>query len=212
MKKSARILTVLGAIAVFGGCASIPGVEDRVVSRSDDLKERPAWAKMGDSGYACTIGKDGTVKSGLSGSGERYFCSLGIFNRPARKSTNIAQLMKAAETDSKAAVIASLETKMQESVEKAAEGFEGDTTVMRNTINSASKGVLRGIRVAKKYWEKKIVNTEDGQSFQYDVYVLSYISEKDLQESIDAMAKKTHLSPETKELLNKGRDYVFSEN
>ena len=205
-----KLYALLGLVALVSGCAA-SRLEDRVIDRSDNLKERPSWAKVEDSGYSCIVGKDGSVKKGVASNGERYFCSLGVFTRSAKKNTNIAQLMKSAETDSKAAIISTLETKLQENTEKATEDFEGDASVLRNAIASSSKGLLRGVRVAKKYWEKKLVNTEDGQSFQFDVYVLSYISEKDLRDSIDAMAKKKSLSPETKELLKKAGSYAFSE-
>ena len=210
MKKSVRFMFVLGGVAFLGGCAAASLVEDRVVSRSDDLKERPSWAKMEDSGYACTIGKDGRVTKGVSSSGERYFCSLGIYNKPAKKKTNIKEMMLRAEGDARRSVVASIKTKLASAMEQATEGEDGENETGASTLNLLSDGLLRGSKVAKRYWEKKIVNTEDGQSFQYDFYVLTYISEKDLRDSIEAMAKKKNLSPRTTEMLNKGAEIVYS--
>lgn len=206
-----KMWALCGAVALLNACAAIPSTDDVVVARAGNLKETPAWATIEDSGYSCIISKDGTVKKGVASGGERYFCSLAMFNRPAKRATNLAQLMKAAEIDAKAAIVSSIETKLKENTEKAAEGFEGDTTVLTDAIAASSKGILRGIRVAKKYWEKKIVQSEDGQSYQYDVYVLTYISERDLQDSIDAMANKKKLSDEAKALLKNAGSYAFED-
>lgn len=183
-----KLYALLGILAVVSACAT-SREEGRVVERSDNLKERPFWAKAEDSVYPCIIGKDGFVKKGVASDGERYFCSLGIYDRftgTKKKKMDSKMLMQTAVAISKKGFNSMIKTKLQ------------------GNANGDFNGILlKNVKTVERYWEKKIIDTEDGQRYRYVFYALTAISEKDLQDSIDATAKKESLIPETQELPKK---------
>ncbi len=211
MKRLNKTIAAVAAAMSLSGCASSL-LQERVVARSDDLTERPEWARIENTEYLCKFDKSGNlVKGKASVPAEQLLCSLGIKAYPASTDTNQRSLIRSADLDARTNFVRAVKEKVVSYIEEAEESNKISASEARQLASAASEATLQGAHVAKRYWEKKLTIDNEGENMQYEVMSLVYISQKDLRASIEASAKKNGVGKRTSELLTKMSDRVLND-
>lgn len=146
---------------------------DRVLSRIDDMKERPTWLKESEPFK---------IQSG-------EVTSLGSTIIPADHRVEAAY--RIAENNAKGAIAGAIEQKLDFIFQNAEEGTAMDSTQARFIGAEASKLVTSSIRPGKRYWEKVATTSDNGQRvITYKVFATVAMPESDFKRAImDAVRK-----------------------
>lgn len=177
MKTSHQIATLF-TLTLLGACSSSPpspeNQEDKVLSRANDLKERPSWI-------------DETEPFKVENA---QVNSLGMHAIPGDHRVDAAY--RIAEINAKAAIASQIESKLSFVFQNAEEGTSGDASQARFIGAEASEILTSSIRPGRKYWEKVATTTDSGTRItKYKVFVTVTMAESDLKDAIRrAIAKR----------------------
>lgn len=167
----------LGFVACSTGPVSRPNTSeaepDKVLSRIDDMKERPTWLKESEPFK---------IQSG-------EVTSLGSTVIPVDHRVEAAY--RIAENNAKGAIAGAIEQKLDFIFQNAEEGTSVDATQARYIGAEASKLVTSSIRPGKRYWEKVASTTDGGQRMtSYKVFATVSMPEADFKRAVmDAVRK-----------------------
>lgn len=169
----------LTALLTLIGCSSSPTVRtaetvpDKVISRIDDLSERPKYIKESEPFRI----ENGNV------------ISMGSTTIPA--SNRVEAAYRIAQNNAKAAIAGAIEQRLEFIFQNAEEGSGLDTTQARYIGAEASNLVTSSIRPDKNYWEKVASTTDSGgRVTQYKVFATVTMPEQDFKRAIlDAVRK-----------------------
>jgi hypothetical protein len=175
--------TALAALSLvtLGACASAPkqptGPEmerDVVVSRIDNLSNRPGWLKESEPVQV----SDG------------YVTSLGETLIPADHRVDAA--FRIAENNAKSQIAKAIEQRLDFVFQNAEEGTAMDSTQARFIGAEAANLTTSTLRLDKRYWEKVATTQDNGQRVtQYRVFVTVKMPEADFKRSVlDAIRKQ----------------------
>lgn len=162
---------------------SMPGT-DNVMSRIDDLKERPEWFK--ESQDVQVLG-DKIVFWGRS---------------TLKRDERIESGYKISELAAKAKIANYVSERINSITQTAEEVSDTDRSLFKEIITQRSQVRLSGIVNGKRYWEKVLVTTGDGESVvEHRVFQSVEIRKSDLQKLVkDALLQgKNKLSEEFSE-------------
>ena len=178
-----KLIFKLAILLVLASCSSNPKVaEDKVVtdqpdvviSRIDNMSERPSWVKESE----LMIFKDGNI----------YF--TGLQTVPAN--SNAEQVYRAAELNAKAGIAKAIEQKLQVVFQNAEEGYSLDANQAR-FMGIEATDLIRtsSIRPYRRYWEKVRTTNDDGQRVtQLKMFAVVSMPEADFKKAILDAAKK----------------------
>ncbi len=153
------------------GCASSPrspeNSEDKVISRIDNIDERPEWLKESEP-FKISAGK---------------VVSLGSTVIPANHRLSAAY--RIAANNAKAQVSTAIEQRLEFVFQNAEEGTEMDTTQARYIGAEASKLTTSKLHIKDRYWEKVATTTDAGERItQYRVFVTVEMPEQDFKKAV----------------------------
>ncbi|MBS1983224.1 MAG: hypothetical protein JST16_03550 [Bdellovibrionales bacterium] len=178
MKPQSHHVLIFSALALLGACSSHPpspeNQEDKVLSRANDLKERPSWI---DETEPFKIENAQAV-------------SLGLTTIPGDHRVDAAY--RIAENNAKAAIASQIESKLSFVFQNAEEGTSGDSSQARFIGAEASEMLTSSIKPGRRYWEKVATTTDSGARItKYKVFVTVTMAESDLKEAVRrAIAKR----------------------
>lgn len=207
-----RIL-ILAMVAIgIVGCSSQPtttnnqqasnkvadiATPDQVLSRIDNLKERPTWLKESepfkiDNGMVYVLGK----------------ATIGGDDR-------IEAAYRIAENNAKIALSSAIEQRLDSVFQNAEEGTGFDKVQSRYIGSEATKLATSSIQLDKRYWEKYSSVSNSGERIlRYDVFSYVKMPEADFKRAIIAAANKRQgkagLSPEFKEKVEAQWDRIVN--
>jgi hypothetical protein len=172
MNKLFLCVTVLALSA----CSSAPqtakvatpeSVPDSVLSRIDDLKERPSWLHESEPFKI----DNGTV------------ISLGQTTIPSDNRVEAAY--RIAQNNGKAAIAGAIEQKLEFIFQNAEEGTSLDSTQARYIGAEATNLVTSSIRIGRQYWEKVAMTTDSGERVtRYKVFTTVTMPETDFKNAV----------------------------
>ena len=179
-------------LILLGGCSTNPTLqnanfptdselEEKVISRIDDLNSRPAWFKESEVFKVV----EGNV------------ISLGSAVIPGDHRVDAA--VRIAQNNAKAGICSAIEQRLDYVFQNAQEGTALDTNQARFIGAEACKMTTSSIRNSKIYWEKVSSKRDSGERYsQYKVFANVLMSESDLKaaviEAINKRAGKGGLS------------------
>jgi hypothetical protein len=135
--------------------------KDVVLSRIDNLEERPGWLKESQP----FIIKNGKV------------ISLGSTTIPSDHRVSAAY--RIAQNNAKAGIATAIEQRLSFIFQNAEEGTEIDSSQVRYISGEASNIVSSSIRPGHQYWEKIATTTDDGERVtQYKIFSTVVMPEK----------------------------------
>ncbi len=173
---------------------------DVVLSRIDNMSERPNWIKESE---IMTV-QDGYV----------YF--TGTQSSPV--DSNVEQLYRVAELNAKSGIAKAIEQKLQFVFQNAEEGYSMDASQARFMGMEATEIMKTGsIRPYKKYWEKILTTNGDGQRVQkIQMFAIVRIPEADFKKAILDAARKREgkggLSEDFAKKVNSQWDEIVKES
>lgn len=182
------ILAVIGVLVTFG-CSSAPKGQsepDVVLSRSNDLKERPAWV---DETRSFSV-KDGTATF------------LGSTSIPG--DDRVESGYRIAEADAKTKICQMVANKMDALFQHAEEGTSYDSSQTRSTFMEAcSKLTLNGIEPGNHYYEKVAMSLNSGERVtRYKIFATISMPEPKLKEAIRKAAGGPGISEDFKKRVD----------
>lgn len=160
---------------LFIGCSSAPKSEittsetqkDVVVSRIDDLSERPSWLK---ESTPVQIGSGAVV-------------SLGQTVIPSDHRVEAAY--RIAENNAKAQIAKAIEQRLDFVFQNAEEGTDISSTQARYIGAEAANLTTSSLRLDKRYWEKVATTQDNGQRVtQYRVFATVTMPEQDFKRAV----------------------------
>lgn len=168
-----RTFLTLATILSLTACSS--GLQDKVISRSDDLSSRPSWAKE-----STPLTKKGS---------DLYF--LGQARIPAEKA-NISMGYRIAENNAKNTIASAINQNLTYMFQNAEEGTSYDANQVQFVSTESAKALMSKAIVSDRYWEKVLstVNAEEDKEMFYSIYSRVKISEADLKKAIDRTLNK----------------------
>jgi hypothetical protein len=167
-------------LVTMAGCSSTPkgndgkAIEpDQVLSRIDDLGERPSWIKESAS---FTVG-GGNVTA------------LGQTTIPGDHRVEAAY--RIAENSAKAAIAGGIEQRLDFVFQNSEEGTGMDSTQARYIGAEAAKITTSSLRPSKRYWEKVLTTDESGNKRTvYRVFATVSMPEADFRKAVIDAARK----------------------
>lgn len=178
MKKSLFISVIFMGLA---GCSTTPAPRpntpeaepDRVISRIDDLKERPQWL---------TESEPFKIENGS-------VISLGSTTIPGDNRVEAAY--RIAENNAKASIAGAIEQRLDFIFQNAEEGTAMSSTQARFIGAEASKLVTSSIRPGKRYWEKVASTSDTGQrTTTFKVFSTVSMPESEFKQAVMEAIKK----------------------
>lgn len=168
-----RTLLTLTSVLTLAACSST--MQDKVISRSDDLSSRPSWAKE-----STPLTKKGS---------DLYF--LGQTRIPAEKA-NISMGYRIAENNAKNTIASAINQNLTYMFQNAEEGTSYDANQVQFVSTESAKALMSKAIVSDRYWEKILstVNAEEDKEMFYSIYTRVKISETDLKKAIDRTLNK----------------------
>lgn len=172
--KNANRLLVLGLMGLaISGCSSKSDVrnseteEDAIVSRIDNLDERPKYINESEPFRIL----DGQV------------ISTGMTTIPG--SDRVDAAFRIAQNNAKAAIAGAIEQRLEFIFQNAEEGTSFGTTQARYIGAEASKLVTSAIRPHRNYWEKVATTTDSGERItQYKIFSTVTMPEADFKRAV----------------------------
>jgi hypothetical protein len=170
---------------ILAGCSSHQNVqnqnfptdselEEKVISRIDELNARPSWFKESDVFKIA----DGNV------------ISLGASVIPGDHRVDAA--IRIAQSNAKAGICSAIEQRLDYVFQNAQEGTAIDSNQVRFIGAEACKMTTSSIRNGKIYWEKVASRRDSGERFsQYKVFATVQMTESDLKLAILEVINKS---------------------
>src|SRR3989338_3729137 len=170
---------VLLAAFMFRSCASVPtstsseNVPDKVISRIDNMDQRPAWVTESEP---FRIENGQVISIGVT--------TLGGDNR-------VEAVQRVAANNAKAAIASAIETRLETLFQNAEEGTAIDSSQVRYVGSEATSLVTNAIRPGKFYWEKVATSLDSGERVtRYKIFSSVTIPEADYRKAVlDAIRK-----------------------
>lgn len=177
-------------LAMLTSCAS--GPKDKVLVRSDDLSERPSWAKFEATAF---------LKEG------RLFV-VGISETDV--DAKIPAVARIADNNARFEVSRVITDDLSFIFQNMEEGVTDNAELTRFYASEISKHVSHGIRQEKRYWEKvETFDSEGEKKLKLRVFSLASIKESDLKKAIkESLDNGNKLDPRLKEQVN---NHLFRE-
>lgn len=173
MKNLGLVILIVSAISCSTSSKDLH--KDVVISRIDDLKERPSWFKE-------------SVDSEFSGD------YLIFWGRSTLKNNERPEIgYKIAELNAKSKIANYVSEKIKTISQSADELGAQDQSIFRSIITQKAKVKLSQIRVGKKYWEK--VETSDSRGergIEYRIFQSVIIKKEDLSKLVFEALKEGH--------------------
>jgi hypothetical protein len=162
-------------------------LEEKVISRIDDLGSRPSWFKESEVFKVA----DGNV------------ISLGAAIIPGDHRVDAA--IRIAQNNAKSGICSAIEQRLDYVFQNAQEGTAVDTNQARFIGAEACKMTTSSIRNGKTYWEKVASRRDTGERFsQYKVFATVQMTESDLKLAIlEAINKRSGKGGLTKDFAKK---------
>lgn len=197
MKRILLIASVIG----LSGCSSAPKYAqnkpetqpDVVISRIDDMSERPPWLKE-----AAPF----RIENGM-------VISMGIYTMPSDQ--RVESGFRIANNNAKAAISSAIEQKLSFILQNAEEGSSFDSSQVRYIGAEASEITSSTMRPMHQYWEKISTTLDSGERVtRYKIFAIVNMPEDEFKKAIyNAMNKgqgKGKISADFKEKVDKHWD------
>ena len=178
--KNEKISLVFGiGLLVISGCSSSSGIKnsetvaDAIVSRIDNLDERPKYINESEPFRI----EDGQV------------ISTGMTTIPG--SDRVDAGFRIAQNNAKAAIAGAIEQRLEFIFQNAEEGTSMGATQARYIGAEASKLVTSAIKPHRNYWEKMAITTDTGNRVtQYKIFSTVTMPEQDFKKAIMDAARR----------------------
>jgi hypothetical protein len=184
---------ILGSLlAIIAGCSSIP--RDEVISRIDNLDEKPSWATISKPTYF----KDGKV----------YAVGFAEAEGDAR----VSALGRIADNNSKSEISRLVNNKIGVAFQNVEEGT-GGSGLSRFVGTEKSYVNTNEIIPEKRYWEKvKVYDENEKPSIKLRMYSLTYIERTTLKKLIKrGLASEKGISKDLKQKVDNQLDRLLEE-
>ena len=173
----------LATLILTVSCSS---VSERVITRMDDLSEKPKWASISkvmfaDKGKVFSVG----YSEGLA-------------------DNRVSALSRIADNNARLEISRNILNETGFIFQNIEEGINEGGQFSRFYGNELSKSITHGVRQERRYWEKVKTFDESGDViFKVRVYSLISIEEKDLRKAIKmSLTKKKEISPKMREAID----------
>ncbi len=179
MKKLIMSSFLVVPMVFLSSCSSTTKSNEKVISRINNLNERPAWL---DESRSFLI-KDGKV------------VSLGMTTVPG--DSRVEAAFRIAESDAKRNITSAIQQKLSYVFQIAEEGTSIDSNQVQAISTEASKRTTSHIQPDQRYWEKVVIPKENGQSeIRYRVFATVTMPEHEFKKAVsDALTNnKTKIS------------------
>lgn len=202
MKKTVlKLLPVL----FLSACAST--YSPVVIQRSDELSERPSWAKIGRQSYPCEYSesKDAYVRKNEADN----LCKVAAVARPYDDDLDISGLMEDAEYEAKRQFVTEVKSRISSAYNRVSESNSISSSEKQSSLSATTGAVsINGIRVVGNYWEKRLEQGADGKTVTIEVFTQVAVPKKALER---AARNDKKLSDNAKKLNQMTLDAVFKE-
>ena len=197
MKNLFLTVVVCGVTSCVTTPSKPENTPDKVLSRSDDLDERPSWVKESEPFH---------IENGV-------VTALGQTSIPGDNRVEAAY--RIAENNAKGLIAGSIEQRLDFVFQNAEEGTAVDSTQTRFIGAEAAKIMTSSLRPGKRYFEKIATTTDSGERVtRYKVFTAVTMPEADFKRAIqDAIRRaqgKGGLSADFADKVNKHWDQFTS--
>jgi hypothetical protein len=193
--KNLKMSGVLLSLVLLVSCSSVV-IQDKVISRSDELSSRPAWVKESNT---LTVEKD-------------VVYIMGQAKIPA-ENANISQGYRVAENNAKVSLAGSIEQRLNYAFQNAEEGLDVNQNQIKYVSAEAAKISVSNLKPSNRYWEK-VLSVVDGSGkteMFYTLFARMQIKESDLKKAIDnTMNKNKGISDEFKKQVDQQWDKIIN--
>lgn len=172
-------VTLAFLVLIFAACSSTPKFagkevqQDVVVSRIDNLSDRPKWLKESEM-FRIEGGR---------------VISTGLATIPADH--RIEAAYRIAQNNARAAISHAIESRLSFTLQNAEEGTSIDSTQTRYIGAEASELVTNAVRPGQQYWERVMSTTDSGQAVtQYKVFATVIMDESEFKKAVLGAIRK----------------------
>lgn len=164
-------LLIIMVSLVSCGSADYSNYKDVIISRMDQMEERPKWATMDQSSFE----KDRKI----------YFTGYSEAGAGARTSI----MFKISDSNARVNISKTVNVFVSNMFQNSTEGEDGDSNFIRNYTEEETKSLLNNIKIERRYWEKvKTIDNSGDEVFRLRCYSLASIEKEKLRRLISQVS------------------------